>query len=181
VQQGVSKKSGKPYAMVTIEDLTGNVQLLAMNESYDKFRELFVLNAPLLVTGEVSTGEDKPKMFPQEILRLDDAPRKFTKQVHFRLRAASLDRAKLEEARGLAESHAGTVPLFLAIKLPGGETAFLESNDRYYVTPSMPLEQAVDAAFGPGTYFAKADTSLPERTPRKWERRSGGGGGGDDE
>ena len=183
VQQGVSKKSGKPYAMVTIEDLTGNVQLLAMNESYDKFRELFVLNAPLLVTGEVSTGEDKPKIFPQEILRLDDAPKKFTKQVHFRLRATSLDRAKLEEARGLAESHPGTVPLFLAIKLPGGETAFLESNDRYYVTPSMPLEQAVDAAFGPGTYFAKADTALPERTPRKWERRSGGGGGGggDDE
>ena len=39
VQQGVSKKSGKPYAMVTLEDLEGAVQILCMNENYDKYRE----------------------------------------------------------------------------------------------------------------------------------------------
>ena len=150
-----------------------------MNENFDKYRALFVANSALLVTAEVNTGEDKPKLFPQEILPLEDAPKKFTKQVHFRLGAAGLDRARLEAARTLVEAHAGTVPLFLALKLPGGETAFLEANDRYCVTPSMPLEQAVNAAFGPGTYFAKADTALPERTPRKWERRPTGGG--DDE
>ena len=182
IQQGVSKKSGKPYAMVTIEDLTGNVQLLCMNENFDKYRALFVANAALLVTAEVNTGEDKPKLFPQEIIRLEDAPKKFTKQVHLRLREATLDRVKLEAARSLAETHAGTVPLFLAIRLAGGETAFIECNDRYQVTPSMPLEQAVNEAFGPDAYFAKADTSLPERAPRKWEKKgNGGGGGGDDE
>jgi DNA polymerase-3 subunit alpha len=180
LQQGVSKKSGKPYAMVTIEDLTGNVQLLCMNENFDKYRALFVPNAALLVTAEVNTGEDKPKLFPQEILRLEDAPKKFTKQVHLRLRAAHLDRTKLETARGLAEAHAGSVPLFLALKMPGGETAFIECNDRYHVTPSLPLEQAVNETFGPDTYFAKADTALPERAPRKWERRSNGGGGDDE-
>jgi len=39
VQNGVSKKSGKPYAMVTLEDLEGSVQVLCMNENYDKNRD----------------------------------------------------------------------------------------------------------------------------------------------
>jgi len=33
VQHGISKKSGKPYAMVTLEDLEGSVQILCMNEN----------------------------------------------------------------------------------------------------------------------------------------------------
>src|SRR6185436_19729740 len=40
VQQGLSKKSGKPYAMVTLEDLEGSFTMLCMNENYDKFRSL---------------------------------------------------------------------------------------------------------------------------------------------
>ncbi len=53
VQHGVSKKSNKPYAMLTLEDLQGSVQVLCMNENYDKHRELFQLNKALLVIGEV--------------------------------------------------------------------------------------------------------------------------------
>ncbi|HAB16339.1 MAG TPA: DNA polymerase III subunit alpha, partial [Verrucomicrobiales bacterium] len=104
MQEGVSKKSGKKYALVTLEDLTGNVQLLLMNENYDRFRGLLGPTAAVLVTAEVNTGEDKPKLFPQEILRLEDAPRKFTKQVHLRLRATDLTRPRLEAARVLIEA-----------------------------------------------------------------------------
>src|SRR6185436_19182721 len=57
VQQGFSKKSGKPYAMVTLEDLEGTVSMLCMNENYDKFRELLVQGKALLVVGEVNNDE----------------------------------------------------------------------------------------------------------------------------
>ena len=43
VSHGVSKKSGKPYSMVTLEDLDGTVQLLVMND-YDNFRPLLEVN-----------------------------------------------------------------------------------------------------------------------------------------
>src|SRR5205085_4515046 len=54
VQNGFSKKSGKPYAMITLEDLEGAVQVLCINENYDKFRELFVTGKAILVIGEVN-------------------------------------------------------------------------------------------------------------------------------
>ncbi|KAB2669662.1 MAG: DNA polymerase III subunit alpha [Verrucomicrobia bacterium] len=174
VQQGFSKKSGKPYAMVTVEDLTGSVTLLAMNESFDKFRELFVANNALLVTGEVSTGEDKPKMFPVDIMRLDDAPRRLTRQVQVRLRHEELDRARLESLRGVMEAHAGRVPLYLSIRTPRA-TVYIEPNDRWTVGPSVELERAIEDVCGVGSVVMTADKSMPERQLRKWEKKAEGG------
>ena len=65
----------------------------------DKYRELFVPNKALLVIGEVNTSEDKPKIFPQEIMPLEDAPKKYTKQVHFRLHTAQ-DLQRHKKLRG---------------------------------------------------------------------------------
>jgi hypothetical protein len=41
------------------------------------------------------------------------------------------------------------------------------------------LQHAADELFGENTYYVKADTSLPERQQRRWERRNGEAG--DDE
>jgi DNA polymerase-3 subunit alpha len=177
VQQGVSKKSNKPYAMVTLEDLEGTVQILCMNENYDKYRGLLTLNKAILVVGEVNTGDDKPKIFPQEMMVLEDAPRKFTKQVHFRLHTGRMEPDKMQSVLDLAIAHPGKCPLFLCFKRPTGEIIFIETHEKYSVAPSLQLEQAADERFGDQTYYAKVDTSLPERTPRRWEKRNGSDNG----
>src|SRR4030095_5207691 len=105
VSHGVSKKNGKPYSMVTLEDLEGSVQVLVMNENYDKDREFIVTNKAILVIGEVNTSDDKPKIFPQEIMPLEDAPKKFTKQVHFRLHTAHLKPESMDAIRQLVQTH----------------------------------------------------------------------------
>ncbi|HVU08320.1 MAG TPA: DNA polymerase III subunit alpha [Verrucomicrobiae bacterium] len=175
VQHGVSKKSGKPYSMVTLEDLEGSVQLLVMNE-HEKFRPLLEVNKAILVIGEVSTGEDKPKIFPQEILPLEDAPKKYTKQVHLRLHTAHFQAEQLESVRELVATHPGKCPLFLCFMQPGGEIVFVETNDHFAVTPSQELQREADARFGEETYYAKVDTSLPERQSR-WPRKNGANNG----
>jgi DNA polymerase-3 subunit alpha len=175
VQQGFSKKNGKPYAMVTLEDLEGTLTMLCMNENYDKHRELLGQGKALLVVGEVNNDEDRPKLFPQEIMALEDAPRKYTRQVHFRLNTAHLTPEGLQNVRSLAEANPGRVPLFLCLRRPGGELVFIETHDRYAVTPTQKLQQAVDELFGEDTYYAKVDTSLPERQKRSWERKADNG------
>ncbi|HLZ53496.1 MAG TPA: DNA polymerase III subunit alpha, partial [Verrucomicrobiae bacterium] len=177
VQNGVSKKSGKPYSMVTLEDLEGSVQVLCMNENYEKYRELLKPNLAILVVGEVNTGDERPKIFPQEIMPLADAPKKFTKQVHLRLHTAHLKTEHLEAVRELVAAHPGKCPLLLCFMQPGGGVVFMDTNERFSVTPSLELQQAVDSRFGEETYYAKVDTSPPERAPRRWERRNGNQGG----
>jgi DNA polymerase-3 subunit alpha len=176
VTHGFSKKSGKPYSMVTLEDLEGSVQLLVMND-YDKFRPLLEANKAILVIGEVSTGEDKPKIFPQEIMPLEDAPKRFTKQVHLRLHTAHLKPEQLDSVRELVAAHPGKCPLLLCFMRPGGEVVFVDTNERFNVAPSLELQQEADARFGEETYYAKVDANLPERAPRRWERKNGNSGG----
>ncbi|MDB6124822.1 MAG: dnaE [Pedosphaera sp.] len=177
VQQGVSKKSNKPYAMVTLEDLEGSVQILCMNENYDKYRGLLTLNKAILVVGEVNTGEDKPKIFPQEIMALEEAPRKYTKQVHLRLNTGRLEPESMQSVLEVTAAHPGKCPLFLCFKRPTGEMVFIETHEKFSVMPSMQLQKITDERFGDQTYYAKVDTSLPERTQRRWEKKGGSDNG----
>jgi len=169
LQQGISKKSNKPYAMVTLEDLEGTLSMLCINENYDRYRELLVLNKPLMVVGEINNAEDKPKIFPQEIMPLDDAPRRFTKQVILRLHSSRLTAELLDSVHQLVQTFSGKCPLFLCLIQPGGEKVFLETHEKFYVTPGRELQSAVNELFGEDTYYAKADTSVPERPKRAWE------------
>ena len=172
VQQGMSKKSGKPYAMVTLEDLEGTFAMLCMNENYDKYRHLLEVNKALLVVGEVNNEEAPPKLFPTEVMPLEEAPKKYTKQVHLRLNAVHLNEQKLNEILELAGRFPGKCPLFLCIRQPGGEIVFIETHDRNFVAPSRELQKAVDDLLGAETYYPRVDTSVPEAKKRAWERKS---------
>jgi DNA polymerase-3 subunit alpha len=178
VQQGMSKKSGKPYAMITLEDLKGTMSLLCFNENYDKYRELLTVGTALGVIGEVSNEEDRPKIFPQELFRLEEAPRRFTNQVHLRLFTAHLTPDRIEAARDLVAAHRGKCPLFLCLRTPGGEAVFIETHQNFAVTPSLELQKAADALFGEETYYVEVNTALPERQKR-WGRRNGDDSGGE--
>ena len=178
VQNGISKKTNKPYSLATIEDLEGSVQVLCLNENYDKFRELLAPGTAVLVVGEVNLGDDKPKLFPVEILPLDDAPRKYTTQVHLRLRAADFTSEKLRTTRDLVAAHRGKCPLFLCLTQPGGEMVFVEAHNEFAVLPSLALQRAVEELLGPEAYYAKVDLSLPPKPQRRWEKRESNGNGG---
>jgi DNA polymerase-3 subunit alpha len=175
-QHGVSKKSGKPYSMVTLEDLEGSVQILVMNENYDKFRSLLELNKAIMVVGEVTTGEDKPKIFPQDIFPLEDAPKKYTKQVHFRLHTAHLQPESMAAVAEIVAAHPGKCPLMLCFRYPDGRVVFVQPHDRFTVLPSRELHEAVDKKFGEETYYVKVDLSLPEKQNR-WGKKTDFGGG----
>ena len=157
--------------MVTLEDLEGSVQILCMNENYEKYRMLLAPNKAILVIGELNTGDDRPKIFPLEIMPLEDAPKKFTKQVHLRLHTAHVKPEDLDAVRELAAAHPGKCPLLLCFMRPGGEVVFMDTNERFAVTPSLKLQHEADVRFGEETYYAKVDTSLPERQSR-WPRKT---------
>ena len=172
VQQGISKKGGKPYALVTMEDLTGSIQLLCFNENYDKHRELLTLNRPLLVIGEVHNGEDKPKLFPESILPLEEAPMRFTKEVQLRLPLAHLSPERLGAVRELVLRYPGKCPLYLCFLRGGGEMIFVETGRSFRVNPSPGFQKEIDALLGEETFYAKVDRTPPERSAaRRWEQK----------
>ena len=178
VQRGSSRRTNKPYAIATVEDLKGSFQVLCMNENYDKYQELLLSNKTVLVIGEANNSEATPKIFPQEIIALDDAPAKFTQQVQFRLNGSELGPEKMEELHGLATSHAGRCPLFLCIRQQDGRLVFIDTSEKYFVRPSVKLRDEVNGMLGPDSCYAKVDTTLPAPAKRQWQRKETNGNGG---
>ena len=52
------------------------------------------------------------------------------------------------------------------------EVRLVETHDKYFVAPSRELQKAIDDLFGAETYYARVDTTLPEKPKRAWERKS---------
>jgi DNA polymerase-3 subunit alpha len=156
---------------VTFEDLEGSFTMLCMNENYDKYRHLLEPNKVLLIIGEVNNDEDRPKIFPTELMPLDDAPKKFTKQVHLRVSAVHLDDDKLRQMMDLVSKFPGKCPLFLCIRHPSNALVYIETHEKYFVTPSREFQKAVDDLLGEETFYSKVDTTVPERQKRAWEKK----------
>ncbi len=135
VTHGFSKKSGKPYSMVTLEDLEGSVQLLVMND-YDKFRPLLEENKAILVIGEVGTGEDKPKIFPQEIMPLEDAPRNTPSRFICACIPRICSRRILRKFRSSSPHIRANARCCCASCVQAAETVFVDTNERFNVAPS---------------------------------------------
>ena len=176
VRRGISRKTDKPYCIATVEDLQTEFGVLCVNENYEKFNHLIEVNKPLMFIGEVNNTEDVPKIFPQEIFPIDEAPKRFTKQVHLRLKVESLQPASMDGVRELAEAHPGSTPLLLCLRQPGGASVFVEANDNFNVAPSRDFQSAANERFGADTYYAKVDMALPE-PQRRFKRRESNGDG----
>jgi len=71
----------------------------------------------------------------------------------------------------LIAAHPGKCPVFLCLTRADGGVVFIETHERYSVSPSLSFQRAVDEKFGEETYYAKVDAALPDRAPRRWERR----------
>ena len=173
-KRAISKKTDKPYCTATVEDMTGQVTVLCVGDNYEKFNEQFELNKPLMVIGEVNNSEDVPKIFPVDVFPLDDAPRKFTQQVHLRLKTEALQPDAMNGVRELAEAHPGKIPLLLCLRQPGGESVFVEADERFNVAPGLALAADANERFGEATYYPKVDPTLPEPQRRRYAKKTNG-------
>lgn len=171
VQSGISKKSGKPYAMLTIEDRAGSFQVLCTNENHDRYQALFEKNLPILILGEINTSDDKVKLFPQEIVRLEDAPKRWTEQVHIRVQHDLLSEKMLYEIRDLVGRHSGKCPLFLCIQMHDADAVFIQTDDQFSVLPSAKLEEEIASLLGSEAYHIRAERPFRQRDRRARERK----------
>ena len=172
VKRAISKKTDKPYCTATVEDMTGQVTVLCVGDNYEKFNEQFELNKPLMVIGEVNNSEDVPKIFPVDVFPLDHAPAKFTKQVHLRIKTEAIAPDAMDGVRELAEAHPGKTPLLLCLRQPGGESVFVEADERFNVTPGLALAADANERFGDATYYPKVDPTLPEPPRRRYAKKN---------
>ena len=68
-------KNNQAMAFVTIEDMTGTVEIIFFPKTFEKYRDLLNEDERILVRGRTSVEENKPaKLIAESVVRFDDVP-----------------------------------------------------------------------------------------------------------
>jgi DNA polymerase III subunit alpha len=166
-------KTGKRMAWVTLEDLSGSVELVVFpgkeggrsvmgkdgkwtrggpRPGYEQWEQLLKSDEPVLVTGTVQINDrdaesPQAELIVEEIQSLREVREKRVKRLEIRLPAALVTEEKLERLRDLASKHAGATPLAVAVTLPS-EAEILIGNIPLKVQVSDELLESVNRLFG---------------------------------
>ena len=145
-------------AIATLEDLDGSVEVLVFPDAYARCSTHLRADAAVFVCGTVNLREDKPKVFADQVILLDDVPKRFTKAVHIRFPAESTEESVLNRVQEVLQEHKGTVPVMFCFMYGDGKLVFMEAHNSFSVTPSEALVQGIEAVLGEDTVWLKVDT-----------------------
>jgi DNA polymerase-3 subunit alpha len=67
VEKRFSKKGNKPFAIVSIEDLTGNLEVMIWSSAYDKSVALLEQGNVVSITGRLDQREEGPRLSADEV------------------------------------------------------------------------------------------------------------------
>ena len=166
-------KTGKRMAWVTLEDLSGSVDIVCFpgkdgsrpsmgrdgkwakagpKPGYEQWESMLKSDEPILVTGTVQINtrdEDTPstELIADSIQSLKEVREKRVKRLELRVRAELVSEERLVQLNAIAKKYAGATPIAVLLVFPGQAEALI-GNTQLKVEISDELIHAVDKLFG---------------------------------
>ncbi len=146
-------KKGNQMAFATIEDYSGNAELIIFSSCYEKCQDLLKIDSMVLVTGRVSTRENEaPKIIVNEIAPIEKLTEHFKCQLVIKVDENYSDTI-LEEVFSSLEKYKGDTPVLIAAKQNGSEV-FIRSR-KYNVRIDFELLNSLKDKLGESEVFLR--------------------------
>lgn len=162
----ITTKKGDRMGFVTIEDLTGSVEITVFSDVYTVASGLLKSDDPLLVTGKLENGEKGCKILVQghkeganewqqrqrgpagDIKLLNDARAQSTSKVLFTLQMDVAPTERINALKEIIERYHGTVPAFIQFVIPERSRSIMPLPVNMSVAASDDLRLEVERLFG---------------------------------
>lgn len=141
-------KKGERMGFITIEDLTGSVEVVVLPDIYAACVECLKSDEPLLVTGTLEVGEKGSKIRASEVRSLMEVQGRETRSVHFTLAAAGLERDQLQSLKGILGRYQGPCISLLHIVIQEKSRTTIKLPESCRVAACDDLALAVKNLFG---------------------------------
>ncbi|GAA4694082.1 DNA polymerase III subunit alpha [Nocardioides nanhaiensis] len=147
VQRKITKR-GDAWAMVTLEDLEGAIEVLLFPSSYQLASPFLTQDAILTVKGRLSRSKDQPELLGQEVSvpDLSDGP---SGPVVVKLPQTRVNTDTVENLKDVLRTHPGVTEVHLKV-LMRDKTLLMRIGDTHRVTPSPALFADLKQLLGPG-------------------------------
>ncbi|MGH3414496.1 MAG: DNA polymerase III subunit alpha, partial [Marmoricola sp.] len=147
VQRKVTKR-GDSWALVTVEDLEGAIDVLLFPSSYNLAAPLLVEDGVVSVKGRLSRSKDQPELHGQEV-SAPDLRDVSAGPVQISLPSTRCTGPVVDQLREILRTHPGSCEVRLVLR-SRGSTKVLRLDDRLRVTSSPSLVADLKQLLGPG-------------------------------
>ncbi|MEK9809676.1 MAG: DNA polymerase III subunit alpha, partial [Candidatus Nanopelagicales bacterium] len=147
--QRKTTKQGSVWAIVTLEDLDGAIDVMVFPQTYVAFGTLLAEDAVVLIKGRIDRpDEDAPRIVAMEVSQ-PDVSEVESGPVRLTVAAARCIPPVVERLKEILAVHPGTVEVHLHL-MAAGRTTVLRIDDRLRVAPAPALFADLKALLGPG-------------------------------
>ena len=154
--KGMVTKKGAPMGYITLEDFTGEIEVVVFPSAWEKYRELLRNDAAILLSGRVQANERTVHILAERIALLDDVKQRKENQIaqrgHIRALHLYLDEwhESAEVSRQLAvilKRYHGQIPVFLHMERTRKK---ITMNEQFANDGSVASENALKLLLGNG-------------------------------
>ncbi|MEO0413362.1 MAG: DNA polymerase III subunit alpha [Verrucomicrobiota bacterium] len=148
-----TKRDGKPFAILLVEDFTGQSEVMVWSETYMKCRDLLVSGKAVVLKAKVEADSrtESNRLTADDLhsLELDpNAPpiveaKPRARPVRLKLEIGRDSVETIASIKAAALDHPGDRPLYLTLERPDGKAATLVAGERFRVSDQFAVEESV--------------------------------------
>ena len=124
----IMTRTGRPMAVVTLEDLSGRVECTVFPDTFEGARALLVPETIVVASGRVEVREDRGvKLLLSDVRGLEEAGRTWRRSLHIEIRVEEISEERLVGIDEVLRSHPGEMEVYLHIVRPDHSRLALRS------------------------------------------------------
>jgi DNA polymerase III subunit alpha len=139
--RSMRSRKGDRWGILTLQDMTGVLEVLAFPESFARLEAVFKSNAPLVLKGRVNVEEAGTRLAVMDAKRLEDIGQRPPNLMRVRVDMTAMDANILDELKELFASRPGSCSIAFDLISSEGAVATLRADQR--VRADQDLVQAV--------------------------------------
>jgi DNA polymerase-3 subunit alpha len=142
-------KKGDAMAFITLEDVTGEVEVVVFPSTYAVCSHVLDSEDPVVLQGKIQKEEEGGvKILAEEVLTLAEALDSYTESARITLDADKVNRQKVEHLKKLFHQNHGNCPVSLIMHFPGKGQADIEIPKDLTILPGEKFSTSVNECLG---------------------------------
>lgn len=111
------KNPGKKMAVLTLEDLQGEAEVVLFPRQYEKFVDLVEVDTIVFVKGKVDVSREKANILVEELIGIEEVSEKLKTRVKVTLNKENLNKEIVEQIKSLCKRHKGNSNFYIVLEV----------------------------------------------------------------
>jgi len=146
----VTDKRGRPFAFLQMEGLKGTIEVIAFNDTYDRYLGMIQVDTLVVVDGQIDTRSGQPKIIANSFERIESIREKLQDKIELKLEidTSQVEEEDLRRVAELFETHRGQTNVRFSVLSKEAKRPFAMHVRKFVVDPNEELLQNLKSLLG---------------------------------